>query len=95
MPMKIRLRQKQSIANQIADFLKEEGELLNKVTYSAHTGAPVRYALIQKFFGTYEGLLAYLETFRPDAFPSLEEDARAEDPLESLSKKSTATGLFK
>ena len=51
MPMKIRLRQKQSIANQIADFLKEEGELLNKVTYSAHTGAPVRYALIQKFFG--------------------------------------------
>ena len=91
MVMKIRLRQKQSIANEVADFLVKEGDLLNKVAYRTHPGAPVRYALIEKFFGSYNGLIGFLETFRPDAFPSiLEVEASAVDPLDVLSKKTTA-----
>jgi len=92
MVMKVRLRQKHAIANKVADFLKEEGSVLTKVTYSSHPNAPVRYPIIQKFFKTYGGLLAFLEQYRPDAFPSedsTEDEASSEDPLKALSKNST------
>ena len=70
MGQKIRLRRKMRAADEIADFLKAKGKIFDKVEYLSEPHVPVRMEYIREMFGSWGGCLTYLESYRPDAFPT-------------------------
>jgi hypothetical protein len=82
------LRQKVTMASELATFMIEEGKVITQNEYRALRGpVPLSFVKIRKNFGTWDRCFIFLKKVKPDLWMELEnlDNPKVEAPIIDLS----------
>lgn len=80
--MAVRPRQKHKMLDDIGNFMLSKGKLMDQREYASSEGAPIRYAQILDFFGTWNRMMNNLKLQAPELVAKIEQAQNKPKPVE-------------